>query len=241
MIRGERREVQQYLPSAPEEIRQLLERRGRNMREDEEKRLARISNENGINIESEYSFSMAVGRFTRMAKEEGRYWGKEVKNILEQLKMKTRFEGKGKVRKTVVVIGASEAGRLVEEMEKIGEQLVDTSQMIKIRGEWTVEKIDHATQEAKLMEAVPDKIVIMGPWNSQVKHGRLEVRGKGPERKIVYNEDMSIRVEYHLTEPSRISLGEKEKLVGLVETLTDERRSEFPGVDVLCRVATQAC
>jgi hypothetical protein len=39
------------------------------------------------------------------------------------LKEKTRFEGKGKVRKTVVMIRASEAVRLVEEMEKIGEQL----------------------------------------------------------------------------------------------------------------------
>jgi hypothetical protein len=35
-------------------------------------------------------------------------------------------------------------------------------------------------------------------------------------------------VEYHLTEPTRISLGEKTKLVGLV----DELRREFPGVDV---------
>jgi hypothetical protein len=126
----------------------------------------------------------------------------------------------------VVVNGASEAERLVEEMEKIGEQLVDTSQTIKIRGEWTVEQNDQAIQEAKLMEAVPDKLVIMGPGNSQVKHGRLELRGKGPERKIMYNKDRSIRVEYHLTEPTRISLGEKEKLVGLVELLTDELRRE---------------
>jgi CO dehydrogenase/acetyl-CoA synthase gamma subunit (corrinoid Fe-S protein) len=80
----------------------------------------------------------------------------------------------------------------VEEMDRIGEQLVDTSQTIKIRGEWTMEKIDNAIQEAKLMEAVPDRIVIMGPGNAQVKHGRMEVRGKGPERKIVYNEDRSI-------------------------------------------------
>jgi hypothetical protein len=132
-----------------------------------------------------------------------------VKNISEQLKMRTRFEGKGKERMTVVMIGASEAVRLVEEMEKIGEQLVDTSQTIRIRGEWTVEKIDQAIQEAKLMEAVPDKIVVMGPGNSQVKHGRVEFRGKGPEQKIVYNEDRSIRVECHLTEPTRISLGER--------------------------------
>jgi hypothetical protein len=60
MIRGERREIHQYLPSAPEEIRKVLEKRGRNMREDEEERLVRISNENGINIEAQNSFSMAV-------------------------------------------------------------------------------------------------------------------------------------------------------------------------------------
>jgi hypothetical protein len=86
MIRGDRREIQQYLPSAPEVVRKLLEKRERNMREDEEERLVRITNENGVNIEAEFSFSTAVGRFTRVAKEEGRYRGKEVKNISEQLR-----------------------------------------------------------------------------------------------------------------------------------------------------------
>jgi hypothetical protein len=48
-------------------------------------------------------------------------------------------------------------------------------------------------------------------------HGKPENRGKGPERKIVYNEEGEIKVEYHMTEPAKISMGEKEKIVGLME------------------------
>jgi hypothetical protein len=71
LIKGERREVIEYMPVAPEEIRELLERRGKNMREDEEERLARICTENGISVESEYTFSTAVGRYTRWQRRKG--------------------------------------------------------------------------------------------------------------------------------------------------------------------------
>jgi hypothetical protein len=71
LIKGERREVIEYMPAAPEEIRELLERRGKNMREDEEERLTRICTENGISVESEYTFSTAVGRYTRWQRRKG--------------------------------------------------------------------------------------------------------------------------------------------------------------------------
>ena len=50
MVKGERREIIDYMPNAPEEIRGILEKRGKNMREDEEERLTRICTENGISV-----------------------------------------------------------------------------------------------------------------------------------------------------------------------------------------------
>jgi hypothetical protein len=232
LIKGERREVIEYMPSAPEEIRELLERRGKNMREDEEERLTRICTDNGISVESEYTFSTAVGRFTQIAKDEGRFKGKVIKNVAEQLKMRARFEGVGKVKKSVLVIGASEAGRMVEELERIGDDILVIS-MIRIRGEVNEEKVEQVVEEARLGVIAPDKIVIFGPGNSQSVHGKPENRGKGPERKIVYNEEGEIKVEYHMTEPAKISMGEKEKIVGLMEYMVDELRKDYQGSDIL--------
>jgi hypothetical protein len=68
---------------------------------------------------------------------------------------------------------------------------------------------------------------------TQAVHGRPENRGKGPERNIVYNEEGEIRVEYHMTEPAKISMGEKEKIVGWMEYMVDELRKEYQGSDIL--------
>jgi hypothetical protein len=96
--------------------------------------LTRISTENGVSVEAEYTYSSAIGRYTEKAKKEGRYKGREIRNVAEQLKMRARFEGVGRVRKSVLIIGASEASRMVEELERIGKDIMVTS-MIRIRGE----------------------------------------------------------------------------------------------------------
>jgi hypothetical protein len=165
-----------------------------------------------------------VGRYTQIAKDEGRFKGKVIKNVAEQLKMRARFEGVGKVKKSVLVIGASEAGRMVEELERIGDDILVIS-MIRIRGEVNEEKVEHVVEEARLGVIAPDKIIIFRPGNSQSVHGKPENRGKGPERKI--------KVEYHMTEPAKISMGEKEKIVGLMEYMVDELRKEYQGSDIL--------
>jgi hypothetical protein len=119
-----------------------------------------------------------------------------IKNVAEQLKMRMRFEGVGKVKKSVLVIGASEAARLVEELERIGDDILLIS-MIRLRGGINEEKVEQVVEEARLGVIAPDKVIIFGPGNSQAVHGKPEHRGKGPERKIVYNEDEEIQVEYH--------------------------------------------
>jgi hypothetical protein len=45
-----------------------------------------------------------------------------VRNIAEQLKMRARFEGKGRAWKYVLLIGAPEMSLMATEIGKIGEQ-----------------------------------------------------------------------------------------------------------------------
>jgi hypothetical protein len=185
MVRGDRRELIVYAPRETEEISKLLEKRGRTGENEDEERESRKSTENGVSVEAEYTFSSAISRFTKTAKEEGRYKGSTVRNITEQLKMRARFEGKGRARKYVLLIGASEMSRMASEISKIGEQVIMQGPMVRIRGEWSADKVYQAVEQAKLCEIDPDKIVIAGPGNSQIKHGRTEIRGFGPEKRIV--------------------------------------------------------
>jgi hypothetical protein len=81
--------------------------------------------------------------------------------------------------------------------------------MVRVRGEWTAEKVYQAVEQAKLCEIDPDKIIIAGPGNSQVKHGRTEVRGYGPEKKIMYKKDRRIVKEFQLTGLTKTTVREK--------------------------------
>jgi hypothetical protein len=91
-----------------------------------------------------------------------------VRNIAEQLKMRARFEGKGRARKYVLLIGASEMSMMATEIGKIGEQVIMEGNMVRIRGEWNADKVYQAVEQAKLCEIDPDRIVIAGQGNSQI-------------------------------------------------------------------------
>jgi hypothetical protein len=95
MIRGERREIKVSVPTEPEEIGRIMENRRKVGDILEEERQSRKSSENGVSIEGEYTFSMAISRYSKVATEEGRYKGSVVKNITEQLRMRARYEGNG--------------------------------------------------------------------------------------------------------------------------------------------------
>jgi hypothetical protein len=156
-----------------------------------------------------------------------------VKNITEQLRMRARYEGKGRTKKYVAMIGASEIGRMAGEIGRMGEQVVMLGPVVRIRGEWTEDKVAQAVEEVKLSEIEPDMIVIAGPGNSQVKHGRTEVRGYGPEIKVVHTREGRIRKEFHPTEPARNSLKEKERLVNMVEDMVRGIREEYKSSEIV--------
>jgi hypothetical protein len=56
--------------------------------------------------------------------EEGRFKESVLRNITDQLRMRARFEGKGRTKKYVAMIGTSEIGRITGEIERMGEQVV---------------------------------------------------------------------------------------------------------------------
>jgi hypothetical protein len=58
----------------------------------------------------------------------------------------------------------------------------------------------------------PDAIVIAGPKDSQVKHVRVEVRGYGPEMKIIHTKEGRIEKEFRMRELIKNSVKEKERL-----------------------------
>jgi hypothetical protein len=68
---------------------------------------------------------------------------------------------------------------------------------------------------------------------SQIKHGRMEIRGFGPEKRIVCKEDCMIVTEFHLTEPSKTTVREKERSTGLVQMMVEDLGREFPESEIV--------
>jgi hypothetical protein len=104
-----------------EEIRGFMKKRtGRTGEEEDKKR--RKSTENGVSVEGEFTFTMAVGRFLREVDKERYFKEQIVGNMKEQLQMRSRQENLGKTKKYLAAVGASEMGRIMEDMEVIGIQ-----------------------------------------------------------------------------------------------------------------------
>jgi hypothetical protein len=69
-------------------------------------------------------------------------------------------------------------------------------------------------------------IVIAGPGNSQIKHGRIGVRGHGPETKIVYTKNCCSKEGISSDRFSKEQYREKVKLVDLLEQVINGIRSD---------------
>ena len=78
----------------------------------------------------------------------------------------------------------------------------------------------------------PDRIVIGGPSDSIIRHGQQNQHGFGAERRMVYKDvgkvGEKISCEYHLTEPVKISMLERSKLVQVVEEFITFCELNFP-------------
>ena len=222
--------------AAAREIGRMLEEKGIGGMEEEFEQEKRSSFARGVSVEAEYCFTNAVGRFTKEALKEGSYKGNIVGNVKEQLAARARVEEKGNGRKTVVLIGGSQIQRIAGEMERVGGEVVEVQKMIRIAGDWTSEKVEKVKEELLLEDGVPDRIVIGGPSNSTTRHG-VRRRGFGPERRMLYKEGGKggklFMQDYHMTEPIKISMLERGRLVKLVEDLVKFCEENFPTSTVL--------
>jgi hypothetical protein len=98
-----------------------------------------------------------------------------VGNVKEQLQMRARQEKTGSIKKFVVGVGASEMGRIMREIEEVGSQVLLTGPMVKVQGDWTDEKMAEVMEAVDKGEIPPSHILIGGPGNAMVLHGRALV------------------------------------------------------------------
>jgi hypothetical protein len=99
LVKGPRVEVELRMLEPPKEIGEMMKKSGGG--DSDEERVRRETNENGMSVECEFTFVNAIGRFTRRAGEEEYFHGERVKNVREQLAMRARFEGQGRVKKYI--------------------------------------------------------------------------------------------------------------------------------------------
>ena len=85
-------------------------------------------------------------------------------------------------------------------------------------------------------DIAPDCIVVGGQSNSWIWHGPNNRCGFGPEKRLVLREEGKggvLRQEFHLSEPSRLSMIERAGVVRLVEELVKVCREAVPEARIL--------
>ena len=186
--------------------------------EEESERKIRESFENGVSMEGEFAFGKAVGEFLRQAVREGSYRGNYVLNLREQMEQRAARESRegGKVK--AVVIGGSQMGRIGNEMIRVGGAVISEQRYIAVKGQLTDEEADRVIGELKGSGVRAEKVLVGGPSNSVLVHGRESERGHWPERSVNVvrgpnGEVTRMETRYHMTEPSRITMMERGRLV----------------------------
>jgi hypothetical protein len=134
----------------------------------------------------------------------------------------------------LVLVGASQVGRMGSEIVKTGVEGVDVVKVVKLSGLLTDEGVNKALRELALIEEYPTSIVVSGPSNSLMEHGIGNWRGFGPERTVKVRHISGGKVverwevRYHMQEPRKISMVEKRQLVDRVVRLVRESQELFP-------------
>jgi hypothetical protein len=109
--------------------------------------------------------------------------------------------------------------------------------MVRMQGGWTDEKVNKALSELAPLEGYPGIIMVGGPGNSVMLHGAGDSRGFTPERTVkVRKTGGSIRgmeVMYHMTEPKKITMGEKRQTVDRVVKVLKGSLELFPEAAVV--------
>ena len=232
VVRGERKEVELRHAATAKGIEKLMAAKGVKIdEEEEEEKEKRNSFRKGVSMEGEYCFAKAVSDYTRKARENGSYNGRQVGNVREQLAVRAALEEKEVRKKLVFFVGGSQIKRIGEKVVEMGGEVVEVGKVSSIKGQWTREKVEKVRKELEECETVPDCIVIGGPGGSTIRHGPVGRRGFGPEMRMILTEGMregKIRIEYHLTEPVKISMLERSGVARLVELLVEQVAEILP-------------
>jgi hypothetical protein len=230
-------EIRRVLPST--ELGRMEEGQGE-AGDGEEERECREGFGNGVSMEAEFAFTKAVGEYCREAVREGSYRGNYVLNIKEQMEQRVRRESRdsGKVR--VMVIGGSQMRRIGREMVRVGGTVIRDLRVIPVYGQLDEAEMGRVIERVKAEEGRFDRIVVGGPSNSVLVHGREGERGHRPERSVVAvrgekGEVMCLKTRYHMTEPTRITMSERRRLVDRVIDMIGKVR-EVTGVRETCYV-----
>jgi hypothetical protein len=134
----------------------------------------------------------------------------------------------------LVLVGASQVGRVGSEIVKTGGEGLDVVKVVKLSGMLTDEGVNKALRELAQIEEYPTSIVVSGPSNSLMEHGVGEWRGFGPERTVKVRHISGGKVverwevRYHMQDPRKISMVEKRQLVDRVVRLVRESQELFP-------------
>ncbi len=166
----------------------------------------------------------------------GNFKGNYILNLKDQLRMRELKEQDGEKRLRVLVVGASQMWRIGEElMRKDG---VEVTGCVLMEGENTERRNMDMLRELNRNQDDVDIVVVGGPTNSLVRHGREGARGFGGERLVKVcrkeNGQEMWKVTYHLTDPVKISMVEKAELVDrFTDLLQKVKETVGEKVDVL--------
>jgi hypothetical protein len=171
--------------------------------------------DNGISLEGEFAFGRAVGEFLKEEVRAGTFKGNYILNLKDQMRLREMREMESGKRLRVMLVGASQMWRLGEElMRKDG---VDVTGCVLMEAENTVKRNTEMLRELQKKKSEVDVVVVGGPTNSLVRHGKEGSRGFRGERIVKVSKSESGREEwkvtYHLTDPVKINMVEKAELV----------------------------
>jgi hypothetical protein len=238
-VRGDRKEVRVYGAAPSREIDRVIYggRKEGEERTEEDKR--RFSFADGVSIDAEYTFTSGIEKYCAEAVKEGNFTGSYTLNKKDQLKYREQKELKGQGKVSVLAIGGSQMGRIGAVLGKVGGEAVSVEKHIRMRGYLSREegaRIQKELEEGKGMSI--DKILIGGPGNSLVKHGEGKERGYGAERKVVIEqgegaEVLSASTSYHLTEPTKMTLCERNQVASVVGGIVKECKEWWPEAEVI--------
>ena len=240
LVRAERREVIVKEAKPSKELVRLVNRgevRAEGEEESEEES-RRGSFKEGISIDGEYTFSTALERFTREAVKEGSYRGAYNLNIKEQMRRRVRKAVEGESRIRVLTVGASETGRIRQEVQKRGEGKIVMEEHVRIRGKLDRKESDRVQGHLERLDIAPDVVLLGGPGNSIVENGRQSGKGKGADMVVKVSRSQSGRVEkidgeFHLIEPVRPTMCERRVVAGAIGRIVKKIRELWPLVEIV--------